>query len=56
MSNPITVLLVDDHEIVRRGVRAFLETCDEFVVVGEAESVRLQYLTEVFVSVLEDDR
>ncbi len=38
MSNPTTVLLVDDHEIVRRGVRAFLETCDEFVIVGEAET------------------
>ena len=38
MSNPTTVLLVDDHEIVRRGVRAFLETSDEFVVVGEAET------------------
>jgi len=38
LSNPTTVLLVDDHEIVRRGVRAFLETCDEFVIVGEAET------------------
>jgi NarL family two-component system response regulator LiaR len=38
LNNPTTVLLVDDHEIVRRGVRAFLETCDEFVVVGEAET------------------
>ena len=26
MSDPITVLLVDDHEMVRRGVRACLET------------------------------
>ncbi len=33
------------------GVRAQLEA-----LVGEAGSVRLQYLTEVFVSVLEDDR
>jgi NarL family two-component system response regulator LiaR len=38
LSNPTTVLLVDDHEVVRRGVRAFLETCDEFAVVGEAET------------------
>ena len=38
MNDPTTVLLVDDHELVRRGVRAFLETCQEFVVVGEAES------------------
>jgi len=38
LSNPTTVLLVDDHEIVRRGLRAFLEIGDEFVVVGEAET------------------
>jgi two-component system, NarL family, response regulator LiaR len=34
----ITVLLVDDHRLVRQGVRAFLETQPEIVVVGEAES------------------
>ncbi len=38
MSDPITVLLVDDHEMVRRGVRAFLETQPDITVVGEAES------------------
>ena len=38
MNNPITVLLVDDHKLVRQGVRAFLEAHDEFQVVGEAES------------------
>ncbi len=38
MSKPITVLLVDDHEVVRCGVRFFLETQDAFEVVGEAES------------------
>jgi NarL family two-component system response regulator LiaR len=38
MDNPITVLLVDDHKLVRQGVRAFLEAHDEFLVVGEAES------------------
>lgn len=32
----ITVLLVDDHALVRRGVRAFLETQADLVVVGEA--------------------
>jgi DNA-binding NarL/FixJ family response regulator len=26
MSEPITVLLVDDHALVRQGVRAFLQT------------------------------
>jgi NarL family two-component system response regulator LiaR len=38
VNDPTTVLLVDDHELVRRGVRAFLETCGDFEVVGEAES------------------
>jgi DNA-binding NarL/FixJ family response regulator len=33
-------LLVDDHEVVRSGVRALLETADDVVVTGEAESVR----------------
>ena len=45
MSDPITVLLVDDHEMVRRGVRAFLETQEDISVVAEAgsgeEAVRL---------------
>ncbi len=45
MSDPITVLLVDDHEMVRRGVRAFLETRPDITVVAEAgsgkEAVRL---------------
>jgi two-component system, NarL family, response regulator LiaR len=38
MSDPITVLLVDDHEMVRRGVRAFLQTRPDITVVAEAES------------------
>ncbi len=38
MSNPITILIVDDHEVVRNGIRAYLETLDEFQVVGEAAS------------------
>jgi two-component system, NarL family, response regulator LiaR len=38
MSNPITVLIVDDHEVVRKGVRAYLDTLPEFKVVGEAVS------------------
>ncbi|UCC65726.1 MAG: response regulator transcription factor [Anaerolineae bacterium] len=38
MNRPITVLLVDDHEVVRQGLRAFLEAHPEFTVVGEAES------------------
>lgn len=38
MDGPISVLIVDDHEIVRRGIRAFLETQQDFIVVGEAAS------------------
>lgn len=38
MSNPITVLIVDDHEVVRKGVCAYLDTLPEFKVVGEAAS------------------
>ena len=38
MNKPITVLLVDDHAMVRQGVRFFLESQEEFAVVGEAES------------------
>ena len=44
-ADPITVLLVDDHAMVRQGVRAFLETQDDIAVVAEAgsgeEAVRL---------------
>lgn len=38
MTELITVLIVDDHKVVRQGVRAFLETQPDLVVVGEAES------------------
>ncbi len=34
----IKVLLVDDHKIVRQGVRAFLQTLSDIAVVGEAET------------------
>src|SRR5919202_6366073 len=45
MNEPITVLLVDDHAMVRQGVRAFLETQSDIAVVAEAgsgeEAIRL---------------
>ncbi|MET9658807.1 response regulator transcription factor [Streptomyces sp. NPDC006510] len=34
--NIIRVLLVDDHQVVRRGLRTFLEVQDDIEVVGEA--------------------
>lgn len=37
-SSCITVLIVDDHAVVRQGVRAFLETQPDICVVGEAAS------------------
>lgn len=37
MTTPVTVLIVDDHAVVRQGVRAALEARAGFVVVGEAE-------------------
>jgi DNA-binding NarL/FixJ family response regulator len=42
----IRVFLVDDHEIVRRGVRELLEVEDDIEVVGEAGTVE-QALTRV---------
>lgn len=33
---PITVFLMDDHEVVRQGVRALLESSGDIEVVGEA--------------------
>ncbi|MFD8809441.1 response regulator [Streptomyces sp. NPDC059597] len=36
MADPIKVLLVDDHQVVRRGLRTFLEVQDDIEVVGEA--------------------
>ena len=32
----ISVLIVDDHPVVRQGLRALLEVQDDIVVVGEA--------------------
>lgn len=37
-SNLVSILIVDDHEVVRNGIRSYLETIKEFDVVGEAES------------------
>jgi len=38
MTHPITVLLGDDHEVVRGGLRAYLDALPEFDVVAEAGS------------------
>jgi NarL family two-component system response regulator YdfI len=36
MAEPIRVLIADDHEVVRDGLRLILETEEDFCVVGEA--------------------
>ncbi len=38
MPEHITILVVDDHALVRQGVRAFLEIQPDFQIVGEAGS------------------
>ena len=38
VSHPIRVFLLDDHEIVRRGLRDLLESEDDITVVGEAST------------------
>ncbi len=38
MSEPITILIVDDHTVVRQGVRTLLDIHPDLQVVGEAES------------------
>jgi len=38
MSEPITVMIVDDHEMVRHGAKGYLDAQPEIAVVAEAES------------------
>ncbi|MFL6074887.1 MAG: response regulator [Mycobacteriales bacterium] len=40
MDKPIRVFLLDDHEVVRRGIRDLLETEPDLQVVGEAADAR----------------
>jgi DNA-binding NarL/FixJ family response regulator len=35
---PLQILLVDDHKIMRAGIRAILDQSQEFAVIGEADS------------------
>ncbi|RNL61050.1 DNA-binding response regulator [Nocardioides marmoriginsengisoli] len=39
MSEPLRVFLLDDHDIVRRGVRALLESDGDVEVVGESSTI-----------------
>ena len=38
MGDPIRVVLVEDHQIVRQGLRALLEGTDDVVVIAEADN------------------
>ena len=38
LMNPITVLLAEDHQIVRAGLRTMLGSSTDFKVIGEAEN------------------
>ena len=38
MMESIKILLVDDHSVVRQGIRAFLEAQPDLVIIGEAAS------------------
>jgi two-component system response regulator NreC len=39
-AQPITIVIADDHAVVRQGVRLLLEAEDDLAVVGEASDVR----------------
>lgn len=38
--SPIRIAIADDHEMIRRGVRALLSSCSDMIVVGEADNAR----------------
>ncbi len=38
MSNPIKILIIDDHPLFRQGIRWTLESADDIEVIGEAEN------------------
>jgi DNA-binding NarL/FixJ family response regulator len=38
VGEPVRILIVDDHEVVRRGLTSILSACDDLVVVGTAAS------------------
>ena len=38
MTQPITILIADDHAVVRAGIRDILRRAPEVVVIGEADT------------------
>ena len=53
-SSPIRVFLVDDHAVVRRGMRAFLDMLDDIKVLGEAADGQAA-LDQIAVLAAQDD-
>jgi len=53
-SQPIRVMLVDDHTMVRRGLAAFLKVFDDLQLTGEAESgeAAIQLCAEILPDVI----
>ncbi len=53
LNRKITILLVDDHEVVRQGLCAYLDSQPDFKVIGEASSgeeaveMAMEYLPDV---------
>ena len=43
---PIRVMIVDDHQMVRRGLGLFLRGYDDLLVVGEADNGEDAYIDE----------
>ena len=41
MSDPITIMLVDDHKMIRMGLSAYFATLPDIQVVAEAESGKM---------------
>jgi two-component system invasion response regulator UvrY len=41
MNKKITILLIDDHPVVRTGYRRLLESNSEMLVIGEADNAKV---------------
>lgn len=54
MSEPISIIIVDDHEVVRKGIHGYLDTLPDFKVVGEGCSgdEAIQLVTELIPDVV----
>src|SRR5512140_1376246 len=54
LSQPIRVMLVDDHTMVRRGLATFLKAFDDLQLAGEAErgEAAIQLCAEVLPDVI----